>query len=331
MGMKPGKDGALAPERGYLTERIKELPEMSRPEMPTFTIIEYNPLIDSSCMGPKEWIKICTDIEANYFKYDGFVVIMGTDTMAYASSAVSFMLENLGKTVVFTGSQIPFCEVYNDARRNLIVSVIFAATSDFPEVCVCFNDSLFRANRTVKVDSGSLAAFDSPNFPALATLGAVINERKDLALPQPRGPFKAHITLESNVIVLKLVPGFDDESIFALINNSKKLRAIVIEMYGKWTSIYTYITTVTITLHSYLRCPLLPHRYWQWSLQVRPPRCFKISQVQRCRHCSCQSVSSWWRIPRHLLYGPRVPRSRGDRWGRHDHRSMYNKISLFIR
>jgi hypothetical protein len=106
----------------------------------------------------------------NYLKYDGFVVLMGTDTMAYASSAVSFMLENLGKTVVFTGSQIPFCEVYNDARRNLIVSLIFAAASEIPEVCICFNDSLLRANRTVKVDSGSLAAFMSPNFPPLPSL-----------------------------------------------------------------------------------------------------------------------------------------------------------------
>jgi L-asparaginase len=195
--------------------------------MPEFTIMEYDPLLDSSCMGPKDWIKICQDIEENYLNYNGFVVIMGTDTMAYAASAVSFMLENLGKPVIFTGSQIPYCEVYNDARRNLLVSIIFAAVSEFPEVCICFHDSLFRANRTSKVDSSSLAAFDSPNFPALATLGAFINERRDLALPQPRGPFHAHKVLESNVIVLKLVPGFDDESIFALVNGSKNLKVIL--------------------------------------------------------------------------------------------------------
>jgi L-asparaginase len=232
MGMRPSPDGSLAPERGYLTDRIKELPEMSRPEMPSFTIIEYDPLLDSSCMGPPDWIKICKDIENNYLKYDGFVVLMGTDTMAYASSAVSFMLENLGKTVVFTGSQIPFCEVYNDARRNLIVSLIFAAASEIPEVCICFNDSLLRANRTVKVDSGSLAAFMSPNFPPLATLGAFIKERSDLVLSQPKGPFRAHTALESNIIVLKLIPGFSDESIFAMVNGAKNLKAIIIEMYG---------------------------------------------------------------------------------------------------
>ena len=94
-------------------------------------------------MGPSYWVRIAEKIEKEYFNYDGFVVIMGTDTMAYASSAMSFMIENLGKTVVFTGSQIPFCEVYNDARRNLIVSMIFAVSSfHIPEVCLCFNDRL---------------------------------------------------------------------------------------------------------------------------------------------------------------------------------------------
>jgi L-asparaginase len=103
--------GSLSPQAGYLTEKLRELPEMSQPEMPQFDIKESEELIDSSCMGPSHWASIASDIEANYFKYDGFVVIMGTDTMAYASSALSFMLENLGKTVVFTGSQIPFCQV----------------------------------------------------------------------------------------------------------------------------------------------------------------------------------------------------------------------------
>lgn len=232
MGMVAQKDGSLSPQAGFLTDRINELPEMSRPEMPVYHIKEYDPLMDSSCMGPKEWQMIASDIETDYLNYDGFVVIMGTDTMAYAASALSFMLENLGKTVVFTGSQIPFCEVYNDARRNLIVSIIFAITSDFPEVCICFNDKLLRANRAVKVNSVGLHAFDSPNFPPLATLGAFINENRELALPQPRGPFRVHKTLEAKVIVIKLVPGFDDECILALVTHAKGLKALVLEMYG---------------------------------------------------------------------------------------------------
>jgi L-asparaginase len=152
--------------------------------------------------------------------------------MAYAASALSFMLENLAKTVVFTGSQIPFANVYNDARRNLIVSMIVAASSEFPEVCVCFNTKILRANRTVKMDSSGLDAFDSPNFPPLAQLAGKVLYNRDLVLLPPRGRFYACKTLESHVIVVKLVPGFDDEAIMALVQHSSSLRAIVLELYG---------------------------------------------------------------------------------------------------
>lgn len=232
MGMRPLDDGSLAPVKGYLTDRIKEMPEMSLPNMPGYQIKEYEPLLDSSCMGPKNWLQIATDLEENYHKFDGFVVIMGTDTMAYASSALSFMLENLGKTVVFTGSQIPFCEVFNDARRNLIVSILFAANSDIPEVCLCFNDKLLRANRTMKVNSMSLDAFDSPNFPPLATLGATVHENREMILPDPNQALIVHKNLDANIIVIKLFPGFQEESILALVLHSKNLKAIVLELYG---------------------------------------------------------------------------------------------------
>lgn len=232
MGMQPSTDGSLAPQAGYLTQRIHEMPEMHQPDMPQYEIKEYDPLIDSSCMGPPHWMAIASDIEENYLKYDGFVVIMGTDTMAYASSALSFMMENLGKTIVFTGSQIPFFEVYNDAKRNLLVSIIFAANSDVPEVCICFNDKILRANRTMKVNSVSLDAFDSPNFPPLAHLGSSIIENRDIVLAPPKGTLKVYKTLDARVIVVKLVPGFDDESIQAMVQYSKNLRAIVLELYG---------------------------------------------------------------------------------------------------
>ena len=160
-------------------------------------------------------------------KYDLII-----DTMAYAASALSFMLENLGKTVVFTGSQIPFCHVYNDARRNLIVSIIFAANSECSEVCICFNDKILRANRTMKVNSVGLDAFDSPNYPPLATIEASIRINRELCLRPPRGAFRLHKTLNSKVIVLKLVPGFDDSMIHALIAHSTELKAVVLEMYG---------------------------------------------------------------------------------------------------
>lgn len=232
MGMKPMLGGSLAPAKGYLTEQIKGLPENSRDEMPDFDIVEYDPLIDSSCMGPKHWSRIATDIQNAYMDYDGFVVIMGTDTMAYASSMLSFMLENLDKTVVFTGSQIPFAEIYNDARRNLLVSMLFAANSTFPEVVVVFNDKVMRANRTVKVNSRGLDAFHSPNYPPLADLATTIVQHRERGLPPPRERFKVHKNIESHVIVLKLVPGFDNDAIFVLIDHSTTLRGIIIEMYG---------------------------------------------------------------------------------------------------
>jgi L-asparaginase len=232
MGMRPTEDGSLAPEKGYLTERIKEMPEINIHNMPNYEIKEYDPLLDSSCMGPSDWMKIASDIERYYDDFDGFVVIMGTDTMAYAASALSFMLENLNKTVVFTGSQIPFCEVYNDARRNLIVSILFAANSEFPEVLICFNDKLLRGNRTVKVDSSSLDAYNSPNFPPLATLGATIVENRELVRPRSSAPLRVQKSLDANVLVIKLVPGFVDEAIVALIEHSRTLKALVLELYG---------------------------------------------------------------------------------------------------
>ncbi len=106
MGMKKGRDGALAPVRGYLPQELERCPELHRDEMPSYTVKEYEPLLDSSCMGVRDWERMVTDVEESYALYDGFVVIMGTDTMAYAASAVSFMLENLAKPVIFTGSQV---------------------------------------------------------------------------------------------------------------------------------------------------------------------------------------------------------------------------------
>lgn len=232
MGMKHDASGALAPVPGYFTEQIMQMEELQRDEMPQFTIKEYDPLLDSACMEPKDWVLMANDIEQNYYAYDGFVVIMGTDTMAYAASALSFMLENLGKTVIFTGSQIPFAEVYNDARRNLIVSIIFAVMADYPEVCIFFNDRLLRANRSSKISSMALGAFESPNFPPLATLGVNFNERKDLTLPPPRGPFRVHRKLHSQLMVIRLTPGFNPTAMEAVVLHAPDIRAIVLEMFG---------------------------------------------------------------------------------------------------
>lgn len=193
MGMRVNAEGALAPERGYLTEKILSMEELrTNSGMPRCHIKEYSPLIDSADMGHDEWCLVAQDIADNYYRFDGFVVICGTDTMSYASTALSFMLENLGKTVVFTGSQIPFCEVYNDARRNLIASLIFAANSDFSEVTLFFDRLLLRANRSKKGNAFGLDAFDSPNFPPLARLGVNVESRRDLGIRAPTGALRLH-------------------------------------------------------------------------------------------------------------------------------------------
>lgn len=181
-------------------------------------------------MEHSDWIKICHLIEKNYYDYDGFVILHGTDTMAYTASALSFMLENLGKPVILTGSQIPFAELINDARRNLLTAIIFAGKVDLPEVCVFFNNNLLRGCRSRKVDSWSLDAFESPNCPPLATLGMEININYDLVLNQPKGRFRVHETINKNIAVLHLVPGFSDETFTNLL--AEPLEGLILQSYG---------------------------------------------------------------------------------------------------
>ena len=170
------QNGTLAPEKGFLQQRIVEMPEVHAASMPEIDFIEYDPPIDSSNISPKDWGRLARQIRDSYYDYDGFVILHGTDTMAYTASVLSFMLENLGKAVVLTGSMIPLAEVYNDARRNLLIALTFAAQLELCEVAIFFDDRLLRGNRASKVDSAALTAFDSPNFPPLATVGATIQE-----------------------------------------------------------------------------------------------------------------------------------------------------------
>lgn len=136
-----------------------------------YKIIEYEPLLDSSNMSMKDWVKIGTDIKENYNSYDAFVILHGTDTLCYTSSALSFMLGDLGKTVVISGAQISIFEKRGDAKENFLSSLIFAGCYDIPEVCVCFGHKLFRGNRTIKYSSDILDAFQSPNYHNLGEVG----------------------------------------------------------------------------------------------------------------------------------------------------------------
>eukprot|EP01065_Artemidia_motanka_P053302 TRINITY_DN985_c1_g1_i1.p1 TRINITY_DN985_c1_g1~~TRINITY_DN985_c1_g1_i1.p1 ORF type:complete len:451 (+),score=160.21 TRINITY_DN985_c1_g1_i1:191-1354(+) len=232
--MRIAEDGSLQCVSGYLSQRIQCLEELQEPGMPTVEIKEYKPMIDSSYMETQHYRQIAEDVERNYYDYDGFVVVMGTDTMAYAASALSFMLENLGKTVVFTGSQIPFCQPYSDCRRNLLVSIIMAGNSEYPEVCLFFNDRLLRASRATKVNSYGLDAFDSPNFPPLATLATGIAENAGIALRQPRTRFHLHRDMCTRIVVLRLVPGFNDAALINLLSGDAATLplAVVLQVYG---------------------------------------------------------------------------------------------------
>jgi L-asparaginase len=196
----------------------------------------FDPLIDSSNMKPDFWIKLAKIIEENYENYDGFVVLHGTDTMSYSASVLSFMLENLNKPVIFTGSQLPLGVVRTDGRDNIINAIEMAAAKEdetplIPEVCICFENKLYRGNRTNKFNAENFEAFVSGNYPALAKVGVYIRYKKHLILKPNFKKLKVHYNLDSNVAILKLFPGISENVIKAMLA-IKGLKAIVMETYG---------------------------------------------------------------------------------------------------
>lgn len=167
IGMQRSEHGYI-PVSGHLQRQLALMPEFHRPEMPDFTIHEYAPLMDSSDMTPEDWQHIADDIRDRYDQYDGFVILHGTDTMAFTASALSFMLENLGKPVIVTGSQIPLAELRSDGQINLLNALYVAANYPINEVSLFFNNRLYRGNRTTKAHADGFNAFASPNFGAAA-------------------------------------------------------------------------------------------------------------------------------------------------------------------
>ena len=170
IGMVPTPKG-YAPRPGYLGPLLAAMPELKGPEAPAWDLVEMDPLLDSSNIAVGEWNAIGRAIFERYDGYDGFVVLHGTDTMAYTAGALSFMLENLQKPVVLTGSQIPLCRLRSDGRENLITSLLIAAQGRAAEVCLYFGGKLLRGCRAVKRSADGLQAFFSPNYPPLALAG----------------------------------------------------------------------------------------------------------------------------------------------------------------
>lgn len=230
IGMRRRKPGYV-PEAGYLQQLMSAIPELADKSMPAYRIHEYAPLLDSSNMSPGEWVKIARDVAAAYDQYDGFVVLHGTDTMAYTASALPFLLQGLRKPVIITGSQIPLCEIRNDARENLITSLLLAANYAIPEVCLYFGGKLLRGCRATKVSADGFAAFDSPNFPPLGTVGIDIEVNWDL-VRKPERTRKVDVYEIGRPIVsaLRLFPGISPE----LVRNVLRppLQGLVLEAYG---------------------------------------------------------------------------------------------------
>lgn len=221
-----------APAPGYLGQQIAAMPEMSSAIMPEYHIHDYAPLLDSSNMTPADWLKIAQDIEAHYDDYDGFVILHGTDTMAYTASALAFMLQGLRKPVILTGSQIPLCEVRSDGRENLITVMLIAAHYAIPEVCLYFGHQLLRGCRATKVNAVGFDAFASPNFPPLGTAGIDIEINWELVLPPSDTPTVLEVKELSEFMVgaLRLFPGIPAQIVRNVLQ--PPLKGLVLEAYG---------------------------------------------------------------------------------------------------
>lgn len=196
-----------------------------------YTITEYEPLLDSSNMTISEWRRIAEDIKQAYAQFDGFVILHGTDTLSYTASALSFMLENLGKTVVITGSQIPIFETRTDGKDNFTLALIIAGNYAIPEVCVMFGSRLMRGNRTIKVSCENLDAFDTPNVPPLASIG--INLDIDYRLifrPCSVQEFGVHAQLSQNVGILWIFPSITTATVRAFLQ--PPMEGVVLQTFG---------------------------------------------------------------------------------------------------
>lgn len=237
IGMKSDpKEQTLKPfDFSQILEEVPELRKFAY-RIDSFT---FSPLIDSSDIEPAHWIRMAEVIEERYDEYDGFVILHGTDTMAYSASALSFMIEGQTKPVIFTGSQLPIGTPRTDGKENLISAVEIAAAKDslghavVPEVCICFDNILMRGNRASKVNSDNFRAFRSENYPPLAEAG--INIRYNTGIIRIPSDWNQkpifHKKLDTRVSILKLHPGITPQTVSDILCG-KETKAVIIETYG---------------------------------------------------------------------------------------------------
>ena len=230
LGRSPAKSSATSAYFEYAGHPLITPPSIHNKRMLYF-ILEYEHLLDSSNMTMSDWIRIAADIERYYSKFDAFLVLHGTDTMSYTASALSFLLENLGKPVIITGSQIPLSELRNDASDNLLGALTIAGHYVIPEVSLYFNNKLFRGNRTTKQKAMDFDAFDTPNIKPLARVGVNIEvDWSEVLKPTELTAFRAHRTLDPNVVTLRLFPGITEATVRAFLH--EPIRGIVLETFG---------------------------------------------------------------------------------------------------
>ncbi len=232
--IKDFKTGAL---RAFdFKNLLKRIPELNLLDCNIDTISFKEP-IDSSNMNPKYWVHIAEIIEKNYEKNDGFVVLHGSDTMSYTASALSFMLENLAKPVVFTGSQLPIGDLRTDAKENLITSIQVASLQYrkkpvIKEVCLYFEYKLYRANRTTKINAEHFEAFASLNYPDLAESGVHLKVNNEyLFKPNLKKKLIVHKNLDKNIALVKLFPGISEQVIQSILN-TPNIKGVILETYG---------------------------------------------------------------------------------------------------
>ena len=230
-GMVPSDQGYV-PMTGLADRLVARLQVFGLDDLPEFEVLEFGKLIDSSNLTPADWTRIGNCLRDHWAQYDGFVILHGTDTMAYTASALSFMLQPLDKPVIITGSQIPLAELRNDADINLITSLQLAARDDIHEVCICFGNRILRGNRAVKVNSMDLAAFDSPNMAWLGSVGIDINMRDDLLLEAGVPDIQVPEYDPDAVLVFTLYPGVNHQLLQSMLDINPRARALIIRSYG---------------------------------------------------------------------------------------------------
>ena len=234
MGRNPATDALEPLDFNHLVQRMPELQAIPV----GIDVYQFAEPIDSSDMSPRLWARIVEIIVGGYDRYDGFVILHGTDTMAFTASALSFMLENLTKPVILTGSQLPINQLRTDGKENLITSIEIAAahhadgTPRVPEVCIYFSGKLLRGNRATKINSEGFNAFDSFNLPPLADAGVNIIYHEDLILrPDYKRPMTPHFAMNTGVVVFTLFPGIQEETVRYLLT-IPDLRGVVMRTYG---------------------------------------------------------------------------------------------------